>query len=278
MISRTRLLAPLLLLLVVAPVPAFAEGFAAWFSSIQSTMSSMKVLAGQQNASSEKTNALRLQATQAAASTNLEIYTVTKVRQAYEDYGPDGQLSDSCYQMHLSDKTGVVVGKAEGSSQSSADLVYRTGQTGKRASSGALGFFGATNSATKVPYSARVAESESRHRSKYCSVAEAQTGYCLLTPSGMQSGDSDFSLHVAPGKTFGWDQTEAATDFVKTVAPVKALPLTIASCADPSCVSALRQLRAQEPMASMARYSFIRFVESRTTQAAGDAKVPVSGN
>lgn len=268
----------LALVLSVCATPATAEGLSAWMQHIQTTMSSFKAFTAQANVSGRRRDAMRLQASQAMASAAAERSDAVQIRKAWEDYGPDGQLSDPCYQMHLSDKAGVVVGKTDASAQRAADLVYRTGVAGNRSSGGVSGAFGGTVRASNVPFSLQVAEREDRHKGKYCSVAEAQAGYCQLTPTGMQSGDSDFSLHLPPGKTFGWDQTEAATDFVKTVAPLKTAQVgNPRNCTDPSCQMALVAVR-QEPMMSMARYSLLRFVESRTSQAVGDAKQPVSGN
>src|SRR5690606_22443718 len=91
-----------------------------------------------------------------------------------------------------------------------------------------------------------------RHQQRYCTTAEAASGFCAVQPNGMQGGDADFALHGVPGKTFGWDQAEASSDYVKTVAPVAPLP-TRGQCTSAQCRAALTARMERESRMSMAR-------------------------
>ena len=175
----------LVIILALVVPSASAEGFSSWGSSIQSLLSSFSVVGKQINLSGSAMGATRISATQAELSAAQERSTMRAIRQAWDDYGPDGQLSDPCYQLHLSDKAGEVIDKADTSSQGAAALVYRTGLKGMQSARGLGGAVGMTTKVTDIPYSLQVADKEDRHRNKYCSVAEANAGYCQLMPTGM---------------------------------------------------------------------------------------------
>lgn len=258
----------------LVPGVAFAEGMSAWLAEINLLWSSFKITTRQASVSSDKVSTVKLQAAQAASSAVLDVYNRGQVRQIWNDYGPTGQLVDPCYQLALADTSATIKSRTDASTQNAAALVYSTSDGGSTRAAGAAGLFGGMEQRTTVPYAGSVGQRVQRHQQKYCSVSEAGLGFCNLTPNGMQSGDSDFSLHVTPGKTFGWDQAEAATDFVKTVAPVKPQPVQ-RGCTSVECQAVLRARRESEAYMSMARYSFLQFVESRTTQAIGDAKQAV---
>lgn len=258
----------------LVPGLALAEGLSAWALEINQLWSSFKVSTRQMSVSSDKISAVKVQAGQAASSAAVDLYNREQVRRMWSDYGPTGQLVDPCYQLALADTSATIRLRTDTNAQNAASLVYSMADDGSVRSSGAAGMFGDMERRTRVPYAASVGQRVQRHQQKYCSVSEAGLGLCNLTPNGMQSGDSDFSLHVTPGKTFGWDQAEAATDFVKTVAPVKPQPMQ-GGCSSIECQAELRARRESEAYMSMARYSFLRFVESRTTQVVGEAKQTV---
>lgn len=256
---------------LILPLAARAEGISAWLTEINMLMSSVRITTMQDNAATDKVASSKVQSAQAASSSALDLYNREQVRKIWNDYGMTGQLIDACYQVGLADTTAQIKGKADNSASNAASLVYSMSDDGQTAAPGAAGLFGGKVQRSSSPYASSVAKRVERHQQRYCSVAEASLGYCTLQPNGMQSGDSDFSLHYAPGQTYGWDQAEAAADFVKTVAPVKPMPVA-SGCTNPTCRDALKARRAEEPYLSMSRFSFLRFVESRSTQATGEAK------
>lgn len=266
-----RVLASLLCVLAIAPCPTWADGLSGWWSQVQSVVSSLKVNAAQNAASGDKTASATRDAAQAGASSAIDLHNREVMRQVWEDYGPSGQLTDPCYQVGMAKTAAAVTQRTSASADKAAALVYAMSDDGAVNAGGLSGFFGGMDQRSAFPFAASVAVRAERHRQKYCSVSESSTGLCTLSPNGMQSGDSDFSVHLAPGKTFGWDQTEAASDFVKTVAPRKTAPLP-RGCTTPECLSAFSAQRSNEVYMSMARYSFLRFVEAHSTQASGDAK------
>ena len=261
-------------LVLCAPMIAKADGLVAWFAATGALISGLKITTMQQSATADKIASSKVQAAQAASSSAIDISNRDQVRKIWEDYGPSGQLVDPCYQINLADTSSQIKGRTDTSASSAASLVYSMSDDGKVAASGAAGLFGGTVQRSSSPYASSVAKRVERHQKKYCSVSEASLGYCTLVPNGMQAGDADFSLLYAPGQTYGWDQAETAADFVKTIAPVKPMPVAT-GCNTPACLDALRARRDEEPYLSMARFSYLRFVESRSTQATGDAKQAV---
>lgn len=247
---------------------AHAEGIDAWLVEINSMVSSLKIATMQSGVISDGLSNNKIQASQAAAAAAAQLQNREQVRKVWDEFGPTGQLIEPCYQLAMADTTAQIKGKADSSAANAASLVYRMSDDGMVSG----GMFSAPVQRSAVPFAASQAKRLARHREKYCSVSEASAGYCTLQPNGMQSGDADFSLLYAPGQTYGWDQAEAATDFVKTVAPVRPMPVAT-GCSTPTCAAAVRANRDEEAYVSMARFSFLRFVESRSSQAAGDAKV-----
>lgn len=251
--------------------PVRADELLAWTAEIKVLMSSLKVTTMQDSAIADKVANSKVQSAQAASSSALDLYNRDQIRKIWNDYGQTGQLVDGCYQVGLADTTAQIKGKTDNSASNASSLVYTMSDDGQVAAPGASGFFGGKAQRSSFPYASSIAKRVERHQQKYCTVSEASTGYCTLQPNGMQAGDADFSLHYAPGQTYGWDQAEAAADFVKTVAPVKPMPVST-GCNNPTCLDALKARRAEETYLSMARFSFLRFVESRSTQATGEAK------
>lgn len=258
-------------LAVLAAPAAHADALAAWMAGVGAVVSSVKITAMQDSAMAEKVANNKIQSAQAGSSSMIDLSNRETVRRTWNDFGPNGQLVDGCFQVAVADTTAQVKGRADASAEKAAGLVYSMSEAGDVGSGGVAGAFGARDRRSSVPFSTGVAKRAERHMTKYCSVSESLAGYCTLQPNGMQSGDSDFSLLYAPGQTYGWDQAEAATDFVKTVAPVKVLP-GVGNCTTKACAAALSSRRAEEPYLSMARFSMLRFVESRSTQASGEAK------
>jgi len=272
MFSRLRL--TVVCTAVFLPFVSQAEGVSAWTASINQLMSSFKVVTKQRSASSDKADALRIQSSQASASAAVDLFNREQVLKVTGDFGLTSQLVDPCYQVAMADQVSEIKGKTESSASVAMTRLYSTSDDGQMSAGGVSGAFGGKVKATAHPYAAVTAQRIERHRSRYCTVSEASNGFCTLNANGMQGGDSDFSLHLAPGKTFGWDQTEAAADFVKTVTPVRPMPRG-GNCTDAECVSALTERRQQESYLSMSRFSMLRFVESRSTQATGEAKKAV---
>lgn len=264
----------LALLLFFAPLTCYAGGVDG--IATEAVISSAKVVTMQESVSADKVANSKIQSAEAAASTAVDLYNREQVRQIWDDYGTDSQLVDGCYQVGLADTASQIKSKTDASAASAASLVYKVSDDGTMAAPGITGVFGGRVQKSFFPYTASVESRVRRHQQKYCSVSEAALGYCTLLPNGMQSGDSDFSLLYAPGQTYGWDQAEASSDFVKTVAPVKPMPATQGECDTEACKSVLNERREQEPYLSMARFSFLNLFESRSTQASGDAKQAVS--
>lgn len=254
---------------------AHAEGVLAWITQISKLNSTYRAVTKQTEASAEKKNQLRMQAVQALGSAMLDLYNAEQVRKAMNDYGPQGQLVDPCYQLAMAGTTHETSIKTGGTAQSAMQRIYATSDAGRVSAGGLSGMVGNTVKTTAFPYAAMVADRNARHLSRYCTVSEAAAGYCTLNANGMQGADVDYSVHMTPGKTYGWDQTEAATDFVKVVAPVKPMPRA-GACNDVQCQSALAARRKEEAYLSMARYTFLRQVESHTTQLAGEARKPAT--
>lgn len=259
------------LALVATPASAQLDGMSAWIAEANILLSSIRITAAQTNATAEKVTSSKTQAAQALASTQVDLFNREQIRKIWNDYGPTGQLVDGCFQVALADTTAQIKGRTDDNATRASSLVYSMSDDGKVAAPGLSGVLGGAVQRSSVPFAASVSKRVERHQQKYCSVSEAAAGYCTLQPNGMQAGDADFSLHFAPGQTYGWDQAEAAADFVKTVAPVKPMPAAI-GCSDPMCLSALKARRAEEAYMSMSRFSLLRFVESRSTQATGEAK------
>lgn len=253
------------------PLMSQAADLSGWASQIRNTLGAFRVAVKQVEVSMDKRMSVAMQSTAAAQSAALDMFNRRQVADTVGMFGPDGQLVDPCYQVGMSAVAANTASKAEGSASRQMDLIYRTSATGKANAGGLTGALGVTRDVSSYPYIANVSKRVERHRQRYCSVSESANGYCKLAPNGMQSADSDFSLHLSPGKTYGWDQAESANDFVKTVAPVRPVPQT-KNCTSPECRAALRQRRVQESYMAMARYSMLRMVESRTSQKAGEAK------
>lgn len=261
--------------LVGLPVAAHAEGASAWMQQISRLTSVYRTVTQQVNSSAEKANQVRLQSTQALGSVMVDVYNVEQVRKTMDAFGPAGQLVDPCYQLSMADTVGATTAKTGASAQAGMQRIYATSDAGRISAGGINGLLGGTVKATAFPYSAQVSDRISRHWRRYCTVSEAAAGYCTLNANGMQGADADFSSLLTPGKTYGWDQTEAATDFVKAVAPVKPMPRA-GACNDAQCRAALAARRKEEAYLSMSRFAFMRFVEAHTTQLAGEARKPAS--
>ena len=255
---------------------ASAEGFAAWLAEMQRVMGAGRVLTRQTSASADKKVVSQFQTQQAQSAAQADIYTQAQVRQVVNDFGPNGQMVNPCYQMSMAVATAGTQVKTGASAQRAASLVYQAGSDGSVNAGGLSGALGVTKPKVGYGYASAVKDRVNRHLTRYCSVGESAAGLCSLNANGMQAGDSDFSLHLQPGKTFGWDQAEAAADFVKTVAPVHRVAAD-PSCATVECLSVRAELRKQEASMSMARFSMLQFVEGHSTQLAGDAKKPAGG-
>lgn len=255
---------------LLAPVAAQAQ-VSEWMKQIQQTVSSLAVTTKQVQVSSDNQNASRLQATQAFQSTMADIATTDAVRKTVDAFGPNGQLIDGCYQLGMATQVALTEGATAAHASSALARLYTESDNGSANSGGITGALGGTTQVTRFPYAASIAQRVARHTSRYCTVSEAQQGYCTLNANGMQGADEDFSVHLQPGKTYGWDQAEGAADFTKTVAPVRVTPDS-AACTTTACISATRERVRQEAYMSMARYSFIRFTEAHSTQKSGDAR------
>ncbi|WP_454727853.1 MULTISPECIES: hypothetical protein [Cupriavidus] len=260
---------------LAAPLAAHAEGMSDWITQISRLNSAYRAVTKQTEASTEKKLQLRIQSVQALGSAMMDLYNTEQVRKAVNDYGPTGQLVDPCYQIAMAGTVQDTSTKTGARAQAAMQRLYTTSDAGRVSAGGLSGALGSTVKATAFPYAAQLADRHARHRDRYCTVSEASAGYCTLNANGMQGGDTDYSIHLAPGKTYGWDQTEAATDYVKTVAPVKPMPRA-GACTDLQCQSALAARRKEEAYLSMARYSFMRQIETHTTQLAGDARQPAN--
>lgn len=258
-----------------ASLPSHAEGMAAWMAQLLRMQSAYRVVGKNVQINEERKSNARVHAMQSTAQAANEAYNNVAVLRTVDTFGPNSQLVDPCYQVAMAGMTTTTKGKTDASAQRAMMRIYETSDTGFANAGGVTGVFGATHRVSGYSYAASVSNRVQRHLARYCTVAEANAGYCTLQANGMQGGDSDFSVHLAPGKTYGWDQLEAATDFVKTVAPVR--PVSLAEgCTDAGCRSAFMARRQQEAYMSMARYSMARFVESRSTQVTGDAKRAVT--
>lgn len=259
-------------LIIGAGMPTLAHAqVTAWLEQVAKTMSSLGVVTKQVSISAKNSDSMKLQAQQAFESTLADAATAHQVWQTVEDFGPNGQLIDGCYQVGMASQVALTESATAAHASNALARLYTIGDNGAASSGGIAGALGMTAQATTFPYAASVAQRIARHMSRYCTVAEAQAGYCTLNANGMQGGDVDFSLHLQPGKTYGWDQVEASTDFIKTVAPMRATASS-GSCISTACIAAQQARIRQEAMMSMARYSFIQFTEAHTTQKVGDAQ------
>lgn len=256
--------------LFVVPVITGAAELTAWTEKIKDIVSALRVSVKQVDVSGNKAAAVHVQTEQARSSAAMDTYNREQVRRTVDEYGTTGQLVDPCYQVGMANTGTAIKGKSETNAAEAMRRVYTTGADGTANAGGVSGAFGSKIKVTNFPFASNVGMMSERHLSRYCSVSEAKAGYCILNPNGMQSGDSDFSMHLTPGRTYGWDQTEAAGDFVKTIAP--AVQVRAKDCTDVGCRAVAAERRQQEAYMSMSRYSMLRFVESRTTQTAGDAQ------
>jgi len=238
-------------------------------AQLQSLITSIGVWTKQMSASSMQERDALMQAQQAYSSNQVQIYMRDQMRETVEQFGTNGQLVDGCYQVSMATQMGKTVDTTDSRAMSAMARLYTVSDSGRANSGGVAGALGLSKQVTQFPYAASVASRVARHNSNYCTVNEAQLGYCTLNANGMQAGDQDFSLHLQPGKTYGWDQTEAAADFVKRIAPVR--PVADATrCLTPECIAAMRQRRDAEATMSMARYSLMKFTEAHSTQLGRD--------
>jgi hypothetical protein len=256
---------------LLQPVAASAQSVESWEQQLQNTVSSLGVVTKQLSMTSSNSSNVKLQGQQALQSTMADASTANQVRETVDAFGPNGQLIDGCYQVGMAGQASQTSAQTAAHANAATARLYKLSNTGTASSGGVAGALGGTTQVTQFPYSASIAQRVNRHTSHYCTVSEAQLGYCTLNANGMQGGDADFSLHLQPGKTYGWDQTEASTDFIKTVAPMRPTPNS-EPCASTACVAAQQERSRQEAMMSMARYSLIRFTESHETQKTGDAE------
>jgi len=255
--------------LAFAPLLAHAQ-VTAWITAMQQSVGSLAVTTKQVELSKQNEASMKLSAEQAFQSTLAEAYTIDATRTTVEQFGPNGQLIDGCYQVAMATQVATTEAATTTHAATAMARLYTISDSGTASSGGIAGALGSTKVVTQFPYAASVGSRVARHQSHYCTVSEAQLGYCTLNANGMQGGDEDFSLHLQPGKTYGWDQTEAAADYVKTVAPIRPVPVA-GKCSSPACVAALQARQQQESYMSMARYSFMRFTEAHSTQKTGDA-------
>jgi len=259
--------------MLLLPAVSYADGVGVggWMNEIQKSMFAFKVMIKQMSISSDKSLAVSKQSTSAQQSAKLEQYNQAAVSQTMATYGPDGQLVDPCYQVGVGNMSASTSNKTAQSAMSKMSQLYRVSSSGTANSGGLTGALGATDKVSSYPFAASVYLQMQRHLAKYCSVSEAASGYCTLTPNGMQAADSDFSVHLRPGETFGWDQSEAATDYVKTFAPMTPVP-NANKCTSPECNSSLTMNRVAEVFMSIARFSMMRMIEAHITQKIGLAK------
>jgi hypothetical protein len=258
---------------LVIAIPSFAnaEGFALWIANVGRLMSANKVSTKQVELSNSRSDQAAVDIARAQASASLDMYNRRMVKRVVDEFGHSSQLVDPCYQVSMANTAVAAVGGARAGAQAAMQNIYRVDSQGNRLSGGLSGVVGNTESVTAMPFAANVATRIYRHETRYCTVSEAQSGLCALNANGMQGADSDFSMLAVPGKTWGWDQTEAANDFVKIVAPVKAISKTNV-CSDPACLTELAGRRQKEAYLSMARFSMLRFAESHTTQSGTDVQ------
>lgn len=255
----------------VSPSFAYADGISVWVASVGRLMSANKVSTKQVELSNSRSDQAVVDIARAQASASLDMYNRKMVKRVVDEYGQSSQLVDPCYQVSMANTVVATVGGTSAGAQSAMQNIYRVDSQGNRRANGLSGVIGNTESVTAMPYAAHVATRIYRHETRYCTVSEAQSGLCALNANGMQGADSDFSMLAVPGKTWGWDQTEAANDFVKIVAPVKAISKATV-CSDPACLTELAGRRQQEAYLSMARFSMLRLSESHTTQSGTDVR------
>ncbi|WP_199028500.1 hypothetical protein [Ralstonia sp. ASV6] len=250
---------------LIAVSLSFNANAQAAVAQIQSLITSIGVWTKQMSASVRQEQDAMMQAQQAYSSNQVQIFMRDQMRETVEQFGSAGQLVDGCYQVAMASQMGKTVDSTDTRAMSAMARLYTVSDGGRASSGGVAGALGLSTQVTQFPYAASVASRVARHASNYCTVAEAQLGYCTLNANGMQGGDQDFSLHLQPGKTYGWDQTEAAADFVKRIAPVR--PVADSTrCSTPECIAAMRQRRESEAYMSMARYSLMKFTEAHSTQ------------
>ncbi|HEY0821296.1 MAG TPA: hypothetical protein VGD46_21135, partial [Rhizobacter sp.] len=84
---------------------AQAEGILAWIQQISTLNSAYRTVTKQVDAAAEKKNRIRMQAVQALGSAMLDLYNAEQVRKAVNDFGPQGQLVDPCYQLAMASTT-----------------------------------------------------------------------------------------------------------------------------------------------------------------------------
>jgi hypothetical protein len=240
-------------------------------TDVSSVVSSLKVVAKQQAASSAKADATGVASASALASVYADISNREQVLKTVNDFGETGQLVDPCYQVSMADTAAGTAERTSSKAQAVMALQGRMSADGEVKSSGVVGMLGGSKKVADYPFGADVNKRINRHLDRYCSVSEASAGYCTLNANGMQSGDTDFSMHLAGSKTYGWDQAEAASDFAKTIAPIDPVP-QYGDCSSVECRAALAERRRDDAMMSLARFSMVQFIETRTTQADGEAK------
>ncbi|MBN3729400.1 hypothetical protein [Burkholderia sp. Tr-20390] len=255
--------------LLVVPLAAHAQ-LVQWLYELQRSTSALGVLTAQISLSGAQANNQALQAQQALSSSAIDLYIRDQVRQTIDKYGEKGQLVDGCYQVSMATQMGATSEATSTGAAAALARIYTLSDSGLGSAGGIAGALGATKQVTQFPFAASVGARSARHATNYCTVSEAQLGYCTLNANGMQGGDQDFSLHLQPGKTYGWDQTEAMTDFTKRIAPVRPVPQS-GKCSTPACVAALAARRDQEALMSMARFSFMRFSAAHETQKSATA-------
>lgn len=242
-----------------------------WSNETTSLSSALNTVVKQVSASADYLQTNIILTGRAGAEADSAISTHEAIITSVDQYAANtGQLSDPCYQDGMARSAQNVGDQAEASAQLAQRAIYGTSDTGQVQSKGIAGWFGGRDQATNAPFAANVAQRQTRHVQRYCSVSEAQAGYCTLQANGMQGADSDFSVIYTPGQTHGFDQAEAAGDFVKTIAPARPAAIS-ASCSSAECIAALQARRQDDVAMSMGRYSFMRFAQSRQTQADGEA-------
>lgn len=258
-----------LFLALLVCVPCIAQAQLTEALATQHVVSSFKVLTAQVSLAADQRGQSMMQSQQAFSSNSIDAFMREKLSDAVDQYGSTGQLVDGCYQVGMASIMGGTAMATGKHAQTALSRLYIVSADGTASAGGVAGAFGSKTQITQFPFAATVEQRASRHSARYCSVSEAQLGYCSLNANGMQAGDQDFSMHLQPGRTYGWDQVEAATDFTKRVAPM-VVPEKSVACDSAACNGARHALREQEALMSMSRFSFMRFTEARSAQKSGE--------
>lgn len=103
-------------------------------------------------------------------------------------------------------------------------------------------------------------EQLNRHKSTYCSTAEAKVGACKLVPNGMQAWDANYAGAFSEG-TLAPEAEQAAYDYVAMVTDNRAA--VAADCSSAACKAAAARQLASSAATAMAADSLIGEVTAR---------------